>query len=87
MHALFLGINTSATLLASDCSSQIRKNYIYFTDCYDGRRVGDDIGVFNLEDQFSKPLYTSIPVTSADSAPFGSSLVMDETGNLSFGMQ
>ncbi|KAF5177001.1 Ubiquitin-protein ligase protein [Thalictrum thalictroides] len=63
-HSLFLGFNTSRSLLASDSTSTFRRNCIYFTDDnsmhYIGVGVegGHDMGVFDLEDGTITPHYT-----------------------------
>ncbi|PIA33651.1 hypothetical protein AQUCO_04000012v1 [Aquilegia coerulea] len=72
-HALFLGFNTSVSLLASD-SSTFRGDCIYFTDDniseYIGNGIegGNDMGVYDLDDGTIKPYYAGIS-TSLYSPP------------------
>ncbi|PIA45709.1 hypothetical protein AQUCO_01600147v1 [Aquilegia coerulea] len=72
-HSLFLGFNTSVSLLASN-SSTFRGNCIYFTDDYmlgyigNGIEGGSDKGVFDLKDGTIKPHYAGIS-TSLYSPP------------------
>ncbi|PIA45712.1 hypothetical protein AQUCO_01600150v1 [Aquilegia coerulea] len=72
-YSLFLGFNTSVSLLASD-SSTFRCDCIYFTDDYmmgyigTGTEGGSDMGVCDLKDGTIKPHYAGIS-TSLYSPP------------------
>ncbi|PIA55813.1 hypothetical protein AQUCO_00700260v1 [Aquilegia coerulea] len=65
-YCLFLGFNTSVSILACDYPGCLQENCIYFTDditfgCRDRRSpVGFDMGVFNLEDKSIQPHYKGI---------------------------
>ncbi|PIA56571.1 hypothetical protein AQUCO_00700724v1 [Aquilegia coerulea] len=76
-HSLFLGLNTSVSVLASDdYSGWVKKNCIYFTfdntllqhRRLNGTHADIDVGVFDLEDNSIKPLYEGIS-TSGRSRP------------------
>ncbi|PIA56575.1 hypothetical protein AQUCO_00700725v1 [Aquilegia coerulea] len=49
-HSLFLGLNTSVSVLASDYSGWVKRNCIYFTDDDSRGRGSLDAGVYDLED-------------------------------------
>ncbi|KAL5721522.1 hypothetical protein ACHQM5_005159 [Ranunculus cassubicifolius] len=72
-HSLFLGFNTSVSMLISDYSP-FKKNCIYFTDnytmgyCGNDAEGGRDMGVFNLDDRTIEPHYDGMS-TSFHSPP------------------
>ncbi|PIA56614.1 hypothetical protein AQUCO_00700753v1 [Aquilegia coerulea] len=65
-YCLFLGFNTSISILPDNYSGGLKKNCIYFTDDFTFRYRGNDIlggsdmGVFDLEDKTIRPHYKGV---------------------------
>ncbi|PIA59914.1 hypothetical protein AQUCO_00400644v1 [Aquilegia coerulea] len=65
-YTLFLGFNTSVSVLASDYSTWMKRNCIYFTDDYtfgyrgNCTKGGHDMGIFDLETNNIQPHYKGI---------------------------
>lgn len=75
-HSLFVGFNTSVSVLASpDSSSSFKRNCIYYTDSQGsmllkhGNGVAPDIGVYSLEDRTFKSHYAQTSAAFLKSPP------------------
>lgn len=68
-YSLFLGGNTSISIMALDYGEHVRKNCIYFTDDFitsTGPEIpgGHDMGIFDMENKVIQPHYKGVSTSN-----------------------